>query len=513
MSFYKRITKEIQLVFFFSILKLVLHLVSNSNFGFHRDELLYMAMSEHIDWGYKEVPPFIAGISWFSYAFLGDSVFAMRVLPSIASALIVFLTGLFVISMNGRRFSVIVACSAMVISPSFLASGYLLQPVVFDQLFWVISAYLLLKHIQTRRTNYIYLLGLTVGLGLLTKYTMAFFIFSLLLAVIISPQRRILLNKAWIISFFIAFIIFLPNLIWQITHDLPVIAHMKELRATQLDHIDPLKFITQLLITHASASVIWLSGLIYLFFTNSNKRYIFIAYSFILVAIILLVLNGKVYYSFGAFPMLFAAGGICLQKVLGSILAPFRYAAVALLLAPSLLLVPTVIPILPFTSTLRFFEFTTESGLEFPVKWEDQRTHATTQDYADMLGWEEIAKHAKTAYQRIPKTERSKTTLIAGNYGLAGAIQHYANKYDLPKPVSLSSSFVLWSPDTIETKYIIMIDDDIDDMAGAFATKINIGKVENPYAREKDTGIYLLSEPLADINNYYKTERLKELTD
>ncbi|MEJ7694188.1 glycosyltransferase family 39 protein [Daejeonella sp.] len=513
MSFYKRNAKEIQLIVFFTILKLTLHLVSNSNFGFHRDELLYMAMSEHIDWGYKEVPPFIAGISWFSYAFLGDSVFAMRILPSIASALIVFMTGLFVISMNGRRFSIIVACSAMVISPSFLASGYLLQPVVFDQLFWVISAYLVLKHIQTRKTNYIYLLGLTVGLGMLTKYTMAFFIFSLIIALLISPQRRVLLNKAWIVSFFIAFIIFLPNLIWQISHELPVVSHMRELKAKQLDYIDPFKFVIQLLITHASASVIWLSGLIYFFFTNSNKRYIFIAYSFILVVIILLVLNGKVYYSFGAFPMLFAAGGICLQKVLGSIVAPFRYAAVSLLLAPSLLLVPTVIPILPFASTLRFFEFTTQSGLEFPVKWEDQKTHATTQDYADMLGWEEIAKYAEVAYQKIPRTERSKATLIAGNYGLAGAIQHYGDKYNLPEPVSLSSSFALWSPDRIEIKYIIMIDDDIDDIASAFGTRINIGKVENPYAREKDTGIYLLSEPLVDINNFYKTERLKELNE
>ncbi|MES3018879.1 MAG: glycosyltransferase family 39 protein [Bacteroidota bacterium] len=513
MSFYKRNAKELQVILFFSILKLILHLVSNSNFGFHRDELLYMAMSEHIDWGYKEVPPFIAGISWFSYAFLGDSVFAMRVLPSIASALIVFMTGLFVISMNGRRFSIVVACSAMVISPSFLASGYLLQPVVFDQLFWVVSAYLLLKHIQTRKTNYIYLLGLAAGIGMLTKYTMAFFIFSLIVAVLISPQRKVLLNKAWIFSFFIAFVIFLPNLIWQINHDLPVISHMQELKETQLNYINPFNFVLQILIIHASASVIWLSGLFYLFFTKSNKRYIFIAYSFIIVVALLLALNGKVYYSFGAFPMLFAAGGICLHKVLGSIVAPFRYAAVTLLLAPSLLLVPTVIPILPFSSTLRFFEFTTSSGLEFPVKWEDQQRHATTQDYADMLGWEEIAKHAKAAYQKIPKEERSRTTLIAGNYGLAGAIQHYAGKYDLPEPVSLSSSFALWSPDSIETKYIIMIDDDIKDIASAFGTKVNIGKVENPYAREKDTGIYLLSEPLVDINNFYKTERLKELND
>ena len=511
MSFYKRNPKEIQIIIFFSVLKLVIHLVSNSHFGFHRDELLYMAMSEHLDWGYREVPPFIAGISWFSYVFLGDSVFAMRILPSIASALMVFITGLLVISMNGRKFSIIVACSAMVVSPSFLASGYLLQPVVFDQLFWAISAFLIVKHIQTRKTNYLYLLGVAVGIGMLTKYTMAFFIVALIGALLISPQRKLLLNKAWIGALFIAFLIFLPNLIWQITHELPVISHMKELKTTQLNYIDPIKFTLQLLITHASASVIWLSGLIYLFFTKSNKRYMFLAYAFILVIIILLFLNGKVYYSFGAFPMLFAAGGVCLQKIMGSIAAPLRYAAVGLILAPSLMLIPIAIPILPFASTLRFFEFTTETGLEFPVKWEDRQLHATTQDYADMLGWEEIAKYASMAYQSIPKAERLQTTIIAGNYGQAGAIQHYSNKYELPDPVSLSSSFALWSPENIHTKYIIMIDDDIGDLTKAFGTKVQIGELENPYAREKGTAVYLFSNPLIDINAFYKSERIKVL--
>lgn len=511
MSFYKRNLKEIQIIIFFSVLKLIIHLVSNSHFGFHRDELLYMAMSEHLDWGYKEVPPFIAGVSWFSFAVFGDSVFAMRILPSIASALIVFITGLFVVSMKGKRFAIVVACSAIVISPSFLASGYLLQPVVFDQLFWVSSAYLIVKHIQTRKLNYVYLLGVSVGLGMLTKYTMAFFIASLIIALLISPQRKILLNKAWIISFFIALIIFLPNLIWQITHELPVVSHMRELKASQLDYIDPFKFIVQLFITHASTLVIWLSGLIYLFFSKSNKRYVFLAYSFIIVVAILLALNGKVYYSFGAFPMLFAAGGICLQKVLGAMATPVKYAAITLILAPSLLLVPIVIPILPFGSTLRFFEYTSSTGLEFPVRWEDQKTHATTQDYADMLGWEEMAKHVKTAYQKIPKEERSKTTVIAGNYGQAGAIQHFSKKYDLPDPVSLSSSFALWAPDSIQTKYVIFIDEDIEKIGAAYQTKIEIGKVENPYAREKGTVIYLLSDPLVDVNGFYQSERLKAL--
>jgi hypothetical protein len=209
--------------------------------------------------------------------------------------------------------------------------------------------------------------------------------------------------------------------------------------------------------------------------------------------------------------MLFAAGGICLQKVMGSIASPLRYGAVSLLLAPSLLLIPIVVPILSFGSTLRFFEFTTSKGLEFPVKWEDQRSHETTQDYADMLGWEEIAKHASNAYQKIPMAERSRTTLITDNYGQAGAIMHYSYKYDLPNPVSLSSSFALWSPVSIQTKHIIMIDDDIVDIAEAFSSNEQIGQVENPYARERGTGIYLLSNPLVDVNLFYQKKRQKRL--
>ncbi len=511
MSFYKRNPKEIQLILFFTILKLGIHLLSNSQFGFHRDELLYLAMGDHLDWGYKEVPPFIAGISRLSSAILGDSVFAIRIFPSLASALVVGITGLLVMAMNGKRFAIFVACSAMVISPSFLASGYLFQPVVFDQLFWISSAFLMVKYIQTHKTTYIYLFGVAAGFGMLNKYTMAFFILALLAGLAISPQRKLLINRTWIFALLIAFLIFLPNLIWQINHNLPVIAHMNELRAKQLNHIKPSEFIVQLLITHASASVVWLSGLIYLFVSKSNKRYSFLGISFVLVILMLVILQGKVYYSFGAFPMLFAAGGIGLQKVLNSIQPVFRFTTVTLLLLPSLILIPIAVPMLTFSSTLRFFEFTTQSGFSFPVKWEDQKNHATTQDYGDMLGWEEMAQYAKEAYRFIPADQHSQTTIITDNYGQAGAIQHFKTKYNLPEPVCLNSSFTFWAPDTIPNRYLIVIDDSIDEISPAFKTCRQIGVVENPYAREKGTGIYLLSDPLTDINSIYKKERLEAL--
>lgn len=511
MPFYKRKPKEVQLILFFCILKLILLLFANSNFGFHRDELLYMAMAEHLDWGYKEVPPFIAGVSWLSSFLFGDSVFAARIIPSLASVLIIGLTGLLVLVMKGKRLAIITTCTAMIVSPAFLASGYLLQPVVFDQLFWVLSAYLAVKYIQTHQSSYLYLLGAAFGFGMLNKYTMVFFALALLIALLISQQRKLLLNRAWLYAFLIAFIIFLPNLLWQINHNFPVLAHMKELKEQQLDNINPKDFLIQLLIIHAAASLLWLLGLFYILIGKSNKRYLFLGITFILLVTILFVLQGKVYYSFGAFPMLFAAGGICVQKLLNPLKPAFQYGLIMLWLVPTALLIPITLPVLNFNTTLKFFESTTQAGLSFIVKWEDQEQHATTQDYADMLGWEEMTQYVSKAYHSVPTHERSQTSILADNYGQAAAILHFRKKYKIPNPLSLNSSFALWSPDTIPTKHLIIITDDANDLSKAFEKSEKIGEISNPYAREKGTNIYLLSNPKIDIQALYAKERMKAI--
>jgi len=511
MMLYKRKPKEVQLILFFCFVKFVLLLFALNNYGFHRDELLYMAMGKHLDWGYMEVPPFVAGVAWFSSFLFGDSLIAIRIIPAMASILIVGLSGLLVLLMNGKRLAIIATCSALIISPAFLASGYLFQPVVFDQLFWVLAAYLTVKHIQTHQNIYIYLLGVTTGVGMLNKYTMAFFVVALITALLISQQRKLLLNRVWLYAFFIAFIIFLPNLIWQINHNFPFFAHMRELKKTQLNHINSGDFLIQLLTIHATASMVWLMGLFYIFTGKSNRRYIILGISFILLLAILFLLQGKVYYSFGAFPMLFAAGGICIQKALNRLRPLIQYSIIAVCLAPTAFLIPIAVPILNFGSVLKLFELTSKSGLSFIVKWEDQKEHATTQDYADMLGWEDMAQYVSKAYHSIPVNEQSETTIFADNYGQAGAISHFRTKYNLPEPISLSSSFALWSPESFPRKYIIIITDDVEDIAKAYGNNKKIGVTSNPYAREKGTGIYLLSNPKLDILPYYSKIRMEAL--
>lgn len=143
------------LIFVFVCLKVALNLFAAPHFGFHRDELLHLALASHLDWGYKEVPPFIALLAKISLTFFGDTVFAARILPTLAGGLIVWVTGLITIEFGGKRFAVSLACLTLIFSPAFVASDYLFQPVVFDQLWWVLSVFSSLN-ISTQKMLLIY---------------------------------------------------------------------------------------------------------------------------------------------------------------------------------------------------------------------------------------------------------------------------------------------------------------------------------------------------------------------
>ncbi|MES2809714.1 MAG: glycosyltransferase family 39 protein, partial [Bacteroidota bacterium] len=224
-------------ILIFVFIKVALNLLAISNFGFHRDELLHLALADHLDWGYKEVPPLIAMVAWLIKSLLGGSLFATRIFSTICSGLIVWLTGKITVELGGKKFAIALACLALIFSPAFLATGYLFQPVVFDQLWWVLTVWLLLRYINTQAVKYLYFMGIAIGVGMLSKYTMLFFAGALLLGLAISKQRRLLLTRhVWGVVG-MAFLIVLPNFIWQITHHWPVLTHMAELRKHQLEHI------------------------------------------------------------------------------------------------------------------------------------------------------------------------------------------------------------------------------------------------------------------------------------
>jgi hypothetical protein len=493
----------------FVAVKVGLNLLAISHFGFQRDELLHLALGDHLDWGFKEVPPFIAVLAKITTAVFGDSVFATRIFSTIFSGLIIWFTGQIVIELGGKKFAITLACLALIFSPAFAASGYLFQPVVFDQLWWVLTVYLLVRYINTSLPVYIYLLGVVIGVGLLTKYTMAFFAVALILGLLLTKQRKILWNRHILFAAIIALIIFLPNIIWQFNHHLPVVTHMKTLRSTQLEYISPSDFIKQQILVNGIALFVWLIGFGFLLFSPRLRKFQFLAFAFMLIFIFLLWMNGKSYYLFGAYPMLFAAGAYGFERWTKTRAYALRTVVVFVFTAPNLLLFPMVLPVLSLDQTLAVFRFAGNS-VKFATTWEDHKVHPLTQDYGDMLGWDEMAKKVVKAYNGLTPEQQKHTQIYADNYGEAGAIHHFGKKYNLPDVACLNSSFTLWAPDSLNAHYIIYVDDRGGDNVKKFQSQLDsytkIGEVEFPNAREKGTGIFLLINSKPKLDEVYRKE-------
>ncbi|MFI5136192.1 MAG: glycosyltransferase family 39 protein [Sphingobacteriales bacterium] len=512
MPYQNRRSTYASFILLFVLIKIGLNLLAMPHFGFHRDEFLHLVLADHLDWGYKEVPPFIALLAKITISVFGNSVFAARIFPTICSGLIIWFTGLITVELGGKKFAISLACLALIFSPAFAASGYLFQPVVFDQLWWVMAVWLLTKYSNTSSIKYLYWLGVVVGLGMLTKYSMSFFAFSLLFGLAISKQRKMLLNRHIIGAAIIAIIIFLPNLVWQINHHLPVITHMRNLRKYQLDYIKPSDFIKQELMVNGLALLVWLTGFIFLLFSTRLHKFQFIAIAFVLIFTFLLVMNGKSYYLFGAFPMLFAAGGFGFERWLKASGNALRAVVIMIFTLPNLILFPMVLPILPLNQTLAFFRFARQnlSFSKFIVTWEDQKVHQTTQDYADMLGWDEMTAKVAKAYQSLTPEQQKHTQIFADNYGEAGAIHLLGKQYHLPEVISLNSSFTLWAPDNLNGQYIIYVDDqgggNIDTFKSCLESYRKVGEVENPLAREKGTAVFILVHPGPALNDRYRKE-------
>lgn len=505
-------SKYSSFILIFVAIKIGLNLLAMSHFGFHRDELLHLALGDHLDWGFKEVPPFIALLAKITTSVFGNSVFAARIFSTLVSGLIIWFTGQIVIELGGKKFAITLTSLALIFSPAFAASGYLFQPVVFDQLWWVLTAYLIIRYINTSLPVYIYLLGAVIGIGLLTKYTMAFFAIALILGLLITKQRKILWNKHILFAALIAFLLFLPNVIWQFQHHLPVINHMRTLRSTQLEYITSSDFIKQQLVVNGVAVFVWLIGFGFLLFSIRLRKFQFLAFAFILIFIFLLEMNGKNYYLFGAYPMLFAAGGYGIERWSKARAYTLRTAIVLLFTLPNLMLFPLVLPILPLNQTLAVFRFTGKNFpfLHFTATWEDHKEHPLTQDYGDMLGWDEMTEKVAKVYNSLTPEQQKNTQIYADNYGEAGAINHLGKKYHLPPVACLNSSFTLWAPDKLNAHYIIYVDDkgggNIERLAPHLESYTKIGEVEFPLAREKGTGVFLLINTKPELNDIYQKE-------
>ncbi|RZK60543.1 MAG: glycosyltransferase family 39 protein [Pedobacter sp.] len=497
------------LSFLIASVQLLLRLGCLGQYGFHQDELLYLALSDHLAWGYREVPPFIAVIGKISKILFGESIAAARIIPSLCAFFIVYLTGLLTIKLGGRFFAVAIACCAVAFSPAFLAAGALFIPQVFDELCWLATAYLLVVYFETRSVRILYYLGIVIGIGILIKYTYLLYIVGLFIGIAFeSSQRNLFTKKQFYIGLFIALVILSPHIWWQIRNQFPALHHYSELKKTQLTYLSRSEFFIQQLLVNATGLFVWLTA-IYMLFKKKYSNYRFLGTAALLVMLVMVILNGKSYYTFGCFPALFALGAVGLERYFHKFTLTVKGLLLALITVPGLLSAIIVLPYLPIEKASEVFTWTYKNlGIDYPLKWEDQKIHHVNQNYADMIGWEELAQKTSKIFLALPEQTRQNTVVIAEKYGEAGAIDHYQKDYALPPIISLCSSYALWAPEKLTANHVIYIS---SLPPPSFTNAKKAGVIANPFSRVAGLKIYLIKNVNASTRTWYhllwKTER------
>jgi len=501
-SFGKTPAEQLWLVLL-SLAGVLIHLLFYSNLGFHRDELLYLSLGEHPDFGYFSVPPLIGILALIVVKIFGYSLFAVKLVPALAGGAMVYLAALTAKELQGSLFSQLLAGTGLICSILFLRTFSLFQPVFLDVFFWTVSFYLLVRYINTNHRTSLFYLGVAIGFGLLNKYNILFLVLAFLVVLPFTRYRKLFISKELYVAVFIAFLMVLPNLIWQIMHQLPVLDHMNELRDSQLSGMSSATFLKDQLLMIFPATLLALPGVCCLLFSGQLEKFRLIGYTMLVVLVLYLLLQGKSYYSAGIYPVMIAAGAVCCERYLRSNVLRWLFILLLLLLTGAML--PMGVSSKPPDKMVAYFDKVAKmTGSDAVRRFEDNKYHSLPQDYADMLGWEELTSVTNKAWLEVKQKEQC--LIYAENYGQAGAITILGKQYNLPEAISFSDNFRYWIPREFDheiTTLIYLNDEPGEDIRQLFGNIREVGSVTDPLAREYGTKVFLCTQPQSSFNRFW----------
>ncbi len=489
-----------------ALAKLVFHIYFNNRYGYFRDEFDYMSCGDHLQWGYVDQPPLIPFLIHLCRAVLGDSLRSVRFIPALASSLLVVQTAVLARELGGRRFAVLISAISAVIVPQYLSNGSLLGTNCLEPNLWMGCAYFAILAIKRNEPRYWVWFGVVAGLGMEEKYSIAVFGLGIVVGLLLTEQRRVFLDK-WIwLGGLAAFLIFLPNLLWNIHYDWPFVQLIHNIKADGRDVVlGPFGFLwQQILLVNPLTLPIWLRGLLFLLFSARLRPYRALGWCYLVCYAVFFVLHGKSYYLAPVYPMLLAAGAVVIEGAIDGRASArtdvpaqswrrrlqwLKPVIVVVLLANGVYLSPIVIPIL---SPDHFLAYTKYLPFKLPVMEHSHARAALPQWYADQFGWQEIVDETAVAWNRLAPDERKDCGIFAQDYGQAGAIDFLGRRYGLPASLSGHQTWFLWGPRGYSGNCLIVLGDRRERLEELFNQVEFVGiSADNPWALESQISVYI----------------------
>lgn len=433
-------------------------------------------------------PPLTPLLARVGLALFGPSLVGIRLSSALAQAAAMVLTGLIARELCGKRLAMVIAALAVAIAPVSFAMGTMLMYVSFDYLWWVLIAFLVLRLVNTENPRWWLAIGAAVGLGAMTKYTIAVFVAGLAAGVLLTRSRRYLFSPWLWAGAGVALLIFLPNIIWQIQHNFISLdflgsIHKRDIAIGRADSF----LVDQVTLTANPLTIpLWIAGLYFYFFAARGKPYRIIGWMAVVPFVLFFVLRGRGYYVGGLYPMLLAAGAVVFEGWLTR-LSPraarvahgLMWAALAL---GAVIVLVFVLPAAPINSAWWHLAVTIDS------------------ERVEQVGWPELVEAVAAIYNGLPAQDRAVTGILTGNYGEAGAINLYGPAYGLPTAISGVNTYWLRGNGDPAPQAVIVLGIDRGDASYLFKGCKVAGHTPNPYhvKNEETTShsdIYLCQGP------------------
>jgi hypothetical protein len=480
-----------------------IHLAAIGNYGWVRDELYYLSCAKRLAWGYVDQPPFSIALLAAWRALFGASLVGIRLVPLAAGLATVWAAFALARARGGGRFAQALAGTCVIASLIHRAIAHYFSMNAFDLLAWPLVTLALLRALRTRSLRAGLVLGLLVGLGLLTKLSMLWCVAGLLLGVLVTPLRRELARPWFVLACAVAALLFAPHVAWQVAHGWPTLEFMHNATTHKMLATSLAGFVaTQLLVLNPLTAPVWLAGLAGGLRGRHGAEGRVLATQYVAVfALLVATGTARAEYLAPAYPALFALGAVAIERMTASPRrAAWRRAAIAAPVVGLAVLLPIALPVLPVQAYVRY-----QAALRLGPRTEERHHMGVLpQHYADMFGWPELERAVARACATLTPAERSRAAIYVQNYGQAGAIELLGARDRLPPVVCGHNNWWLWGPGRADGSVLVVVGavraDEIRDFASYTVVTVAGHPLAMPYERDLDVGVGRgLRRPLAEF--------------
>jgi Dolichyl-phosphate-mannose-protein mannosyltransferase len=411
-------------LFGISLAVMLVHLLTNGRYGFHRDEFQFLSDARHLEWGFVAYPPFTPFVERVGLQLFGVSMEGLRLFSVIAQGMAIVVTGLMAWELGGGRLAQVVAALAVATSGLPVFEGTEFQYSSFDYLWWVLIAYCVIRLLKTEDPRWWIRVGVLVGMGLMTKYTIVFFIAGILGGMVLSSARRYFASRWFWGGVAVALVIFAPNFLWQARHgfisaDFLRHIHARDVRIGRANGFLKDQFV---ICANLATAPIWIAGVVHFL---RSERYRMLGWMYVIPFVLFFVGKGRGYYLAAAYPMLLAMGAVVWERRLAGLTRVWRRVVLGVgftaMAAYGVFIYAVLVPL----------------ASDGPLKRFALKNNG---DLREEFGWDELVRTVAGVRDSLAAEQRSDVGVVVGNYGEQGAVEILGPAYKLPMPISTTNS-------------------------------------------------------------------------